>query len=82
MDGKSSGDIDASIVATHMMLEATELGLGSIWVMYWDPRKMKKEFGLDDDIEPTALLIVGYKSKDAKPRQGHMVRKCKEDIIL
>ena len=26
-DGKSSGDIDASIVATHMMLEAWELGI-------------------------------------------------------
>jgi hypothetical protein len=28
-DGKESGDIDASIVATHMMLEAWELG---IWI--------------------------------------------------
>ena len=35
-DGKSSGEIDASIAATHMMLEATDLGLGSIWVMSWD----------------------------------------------
>ena len=65
-----------------MMLEATELGLGSIWVMYWDPQKMKKEFGLDDDIVPTALLIIGYKSEDAKPRQGHRVRKHKDDILL
>lgn len=82
MDGKSSGDIDASIVTTHMMMEATELGLGSIWVMYWDPKKMKAEFGLGDEIEPTALLIVGYKSEDAKPRQGHMKRKAKEDILI
>ena len=82
MDGKSSGDIDASIVTTHMMMEATELGLGSIWVMYWNPEKMKAEFELDDEIEPTALLIVGYKSEKAKPRQGHMARKGKEDILL
>lgn len=82
MDGKSSGDIDASIAATHMMMEATELGLGSIWVMYWDPEKMKSEFELDDELEPTALLIVGYKSEKAKPRPGHMIRKSKEDILL
>lgn len=82
MDGKSSGDIDASIVATHMMMEATELGLGSIWVMYWNPDKMKAEFELDEEIEPTVLLIVGYKSEKATPRQGHMVRKSKEDILL
>ena len=82
MDGKSSGEIDASIVTTHMMLEATALGLGSIWVMYWDPEKMKTEFELGDEIEPTALLIVGYKSEKATPRQGHLVRKRKEDILL
>ena len=82
MDGKASGDIDASIVTTHMMLEATELGLGSIWVMYWNPEKMKSEFELGEEIEPIALLIAGYKSENATPRQGHMVRKSKEDILL
>ncbi|MBR0161229.1 MAG: nitroreductase family protein [Oscillospiraceae bacterium] len=82
MDGKSSGDIDASIVATHMILEATDLGLGSIWVMYWDPEKMKSEFGLADDLEPVALLVVGYKSVNAKSRPGHLARKRKEEILL
>lgn len=82
MDGKSSGDIDASIAATHMMLEATDLGLGSIWVMYWDPTKVKVVFDLDDDLEPVALLIVGYKSETAKPRPGHLMRKSKNEILL
>ena len=81
-DGKMSGEIDASIVCTHMMLEATALGLGSIWVMYWDPVKIKKEFQLDDGIEPVALLIVGYKAENAKPRPGHTASKRKEDILL
>ena len=40
-DGKPSGEIDASIVTTHMMMEAIDLGLGSIWVMYWNPETMK-----------------------------------------
>jgi len=31
-EGIVSGQQDASIVATHMMLEATELGIGSVWV--------------------------------------------------
>ena len=82
MDGKSSGDIDASIVTTHMMMEATELGLGSIWVMYWDPTKMKTEFTLHDELEPVALLIVGYKSDVSKPRQGHLTRKNRDAILL
>ena len=82
MDGKSSGDIDAGIVATHMMLEATDLGLGSIWVMYWKPENMKSEFGLADNLVPVALLIVGYKSENAKPRPGHLTRKNKEEMLL
>ena len=82
MDGKTSGDIDASIVTTHMMLEATQLGLGSIWVMYWDPEKMKAEFEIDDTLEPVALLIVGYKSEKATPRAGHLESKSKEDILI
>ena len=82
MDGKSSGDIDASIVATHMMLEATDLGLGSIWVMYWNPEKVKAEFNLDDSLEPVALLIIGYKSDKALPRVGHLARKNKDEILL
>ena len=30
--GFSSGQMDASIVCTHMMLEAWDLGIGSVWV--------------------------------------------------
>ena len=30
-DNKQTGDIDASILTDHMMMEATELGLGSVW---------------------------------------------------
>jgi nitroreductase len=27
--------MDASIVATHMMLEVADLGIGSTWIMYY-----------------------------------------------
>ena len=82
VDGKSSGDIDASIVATHMMLEMTDLGLGSIWVMHWDPEKMRNEFSLEDGIVPVALLICGYKSDGAYPRKGHLESKKREEIVI
>ena len=81
-DRKSSGEIDASIVATHMMLAMTDLGLGSIWVMYWDPDKMKMEFHLGENIEPVALLIAGYKAENAHPRKGHLESKTEEEIMI
>lgn len=78
-DGKSSGDIDASIVGTHMMLEAAELGLGSAWIMYFIPEAVKVEFDLPDAVEPVAILLVGY--ADAKPSQEHGKRRQLEDYV-
>ena len=31
----NDGAVDASIVSTHMMLEAADLGLGTTWVGFW-----------------------------------------------
>lgn len=70
-DGKRSGDIDASIVTTHMMLEAAALGLGTTWVMYFDADKAIKEFELPANIVPTALLPLGYPAADAAPAPRH-----------
>jgi len=70
-DGKLSGDIDASIIATHMMLEAASLGIGSTWVMHFDPAAARSEFRLPDNLEPTAILVMGYAAEDAVPSPRH-----------
>lgn len=70
-DGKSSGDIDAAIVTTHMMLEACALGVGTTWVMHFDPAAVRAEFAVPDALEPSALLVMGYPADDAKPYPGH-----------
>ena len=70
-DGKSSGDIDASIVATHMMLEAADLGLGSTWVMFFRPDDVKAQFALPAGVEPVAILPMGYPADDAAPAPKH-----------
>lgn len=70
-NGKESGDIDASIVTCHMMLEAFDLGIGSTWVMYFDPKKVIEEFNLNDNLVPVALLPMGYPSDNALPSDRH-----------
>lgn len=70
-DGADCGPIDASIVATHMMLEAWEVGVGSCWVMYFDPDAVRREFSLPAEQEPVALLVMGYPAEDAKPLELH-----------
>lgn len=74
-DGKSHTDIDGSIVATHMMLQAAELGLGTTWVGHFDPSAIRNAFSIPTNLEPICLLPVGYPSKDAKPNPNHQKRK-------
>lgn len=70
-DGKDSGFVDGSIVATHMILEAWDKGVGSTWVMYFDPEAVKTHFNLPENIVPVALLPMGYPAEDAKPAPKH-----------
>ena len=59
-DQKQTGDIDASILTDHMMLQATELGLGTVWVCYFKPDVLREEFQLPDHLEPVNILVIGY----------------------
>ena len=70
-DGAQSGIIDASIVATHMMLAAAEMGVGSTWVMHFDPEAMRNTFSIPNNTEPVALLVMGYPADDATPLNLH-----------
>lgn len=80
-DGKESGDIDASIVATHMMLEAADLGIGSTWVMFFIPEAVKTEFCFSEDLEPVALLVMGYPAENAAPAAKHFLCRNREEIV-
>lgn len=81
-DGKTSGDIDASIVCTHMMLEASSLNIGSTWIMYFIPEAIMTEFSLPDNLEPVSILILGYPENDIEPSKLHYQRKDIEELII
>ena len=70
-DGKSTVDIDASIATDHMMMEATSLGLGSVWICWFDPEVVAHEFGLPETFEPINVLAIGYSDEPAKSPDRH-----------
>lgn len=70
-DGKASGETDASIVCTHMMLAAADQGIGSTWVMHYIPEAVKTEFSLPDELESVALLVMGYPEDGTVPSPMH-----------
>ena len=70
-DREQTADIDASILTDHMMIEATELGLGSVWVCYFKPDIIRKEFNLPDNLEPVNILAIGYSNEEAADPERH-----------
>ena len=65
--GYDTGEMDVSIVCTHMMLEAWELGIGSVWVRGFDAGQVAKAFDLPGTLRPVCLLPIGYPGEDAAP---------------
>lgn len=74
VNGTIGGDVDASIVTTHMMLEAAELGLGTTWVGLFHHQKARELFQMPDYLVPVALLTIGYPADDAVPHPWHTKR--------
>lgn len=81
-DGNQSGIVDASIVATHIMLEAAELGIGSTWVMHFNPFKMREAFEIPENVEPVALLVMGYPASDALPNERHTIYRPSDETVF
>lgn len=70
-DGKVITDIDASIVTDHMMMEATDLGLGSLWICYFKPDVIRTEFKLPENLVPINILAIGYGKGEAASSKRH-----------
>ena len=81
-DGALSSPIDAVIVTTYMMLAAQNAGIGSCWVMHFDPAAMREEFAIPPHVEPVALLLLGYPAEDAKPLDLHHQYRPLEETVL
>lgn len=72
--GKASGATDATIVATHMMLEAASLDLGSVWISYFDEEKARELLELPESWQSACMLYIGYPADDFEPNakmSGH-----------
>ena len=80
-DNHNFSEVDASIVATHMMLEITELGLGTTWVGHFDEPLLKEEFPEMKEFELIAIFPVGYPEDEAKPSERHTVRRSVEEAV-
>lgn len=76
-DGMNFAPIDVAIVMDHMVLAATDLGLGTCWVAAFDVNELKRFLNLPQGVEPLVMTPLGY---PAIPR-GEKERKPIEDLV-
>lgn len=76
------GRVDASIVLTHMMLQAADLGLGSCWVGMYKQELLRECFNIPDRYEILSIMPIGYPAEDAEPRDKHYERLPIEDTVF
>ena len=80
-DDFTTYEMDSCIVATHIMLEATNLGVDNIWIEAFDENILRKEFSIPEELVPVCLLPLGYKAEDCPMNPLHNIRKSIEDIV-
>lgn len=80
-DHRNFADVDASIVATHIMLQITDLGLATTWVGHFDAPLLRSLYPAMADYELIALFPIGYAVEDDKPSPRHFARKSREEIV-
>ena len=82
-DGKKLTDIDASIVTDHMMLQAAELGLGTLWICWFDPDVLRREFDIPKHLEIVNLLAIGYADGEPQsPARHEKMRKPRNETVF
>jgi len=68
-DGKSYLDVDVAIAMDHLILAATELGLGTCWIAAFDPVAAREVLNLPEDVEPILFTPLGYPADQPKPKK-------------
>ena len=70
-DGKNGAEVDASIVATYLMLASENEGLFTLWVGSFDPALLKGILPGTDGYELVAMINVGYPAEESAPSAMH-----------
>lgn len=77
-DKKVHTDIDGSIITENICLAAADCGLGSCWIGHFDPQLVANILGLPENLDPIAILTIGYSaSNDIPPKK----RKSLDEIV-
>jgi nitroreductase len=69
MDNKNYSEVDVTIAMDHLVLAATDLGLGTCWIAAFDPVAAREALGLPNGVEPIAFTPLGYPADQPRPKK-------------
>jgi nitroreductase len=70
-------DVDVAIVMDHLILAATDLGLGTCWIAAFNATAAREILGLPDEVEPLIFTPLGYPADRPEPKE----RKSLEELV-
>lgn len=76
-DGVNYAIVDAAIAMDHLILAATDAGLGTCWVAAFDTTAAREVLHLPEGVEPVAFTPLGYPADQA----GVKSRKPLSDLV-
>lgn len=78
LDGRNYVDVDTTIAMDHIILAATDLGLGTCWIAAFDSEAAREVLELPDDVEPLLFTPLGYPADEpgirTRKELGELVR--------
>lgn len=80
-EGVHAGVEDVSIAATHAMLEAQELGVGSLWVNLFPNTETERAFDLPESERSVLLMPIGYAAADCEPSERHAQSRPADELV-
>ena len=76
-DNKNYAVVDVAIVMDHLILAATDLGLGTCWVGAFNEGATREVLGLPEEVEPIVFTPLGHPADQPKPKE----RKPLEELV-
>ncbi len=72
------GGFNVAIAVDHMILAATDEGLGTCWVGWFDREPVKRILGIPDSKDVPILVTIGHPLEKPRPRP----RKSLDELIM
>jgi nitroreductase len=62
------GITDCAAAIENMLLAATAMDLGSVWIGGFNPDDVKKLLSIPENVHPVGIVYFGYPAKNPEPR--------------